>query len=338
MVEFNEKFTSLHKINLSIDSLKSFNLFKEFADKYNQRITSLELRLKFNSSFNDINETFEAIARFNQIRNISVYFDSDIRLRLDMTVFSQHLVKNCPKLYSLSLELKGKLIILSKQLYKPLQQISTLKTLDIKIRLSDWAIKLDPFSSLQSTQYLTHLHIMLRNISDDYLSDIHLYCPQLESIELKTGESVLLSDQSLQHLKKLKQLERLVIFGPPFRMTKITDSGICSLIANCKHLDKIKFNCGIRISDRTFEALKQMANKSPKRLIDFKFCWDRSDAQKNSLIDANKLKDAKSAADFWPILNDLPQNLSIINELYYYRGRCGTGRLNIIMHYLDQFK
>ena len=338
MVEFNEKFTTLRKINLSIDSLKSFNLFKEFADKYKQRITSIELRLKFKSDFKETNDAFEVISRFNQIRNIFISFDSDITLNLDFSVFSRILAKNFPKLYSLSLELRGELQLLNNQLYKPLQQISTLKTLDIKIRLSDWSIQLDPFSSLQSTQCLTHLQIMYRNISDEYLSDIHLYCPQLESIELKIAKLESLSDQSLQHLKKLKQLERLVIFGPPFRMTNITDSGICSLITNCKHLDEIEFNCGIRISDRTFETLKQMAHKSPKRWIDFKFCWDRSVAQNNSLIDENKLKDAKSAADFWPILNDLPRNLSINNELYNYRGRCGTGRLNIIMHYLDQFK
>ena len=338
MVEYNEKFTSLNKINLSIDSLKSFNLFKQFADKYNQKITSIELRLNFSTFFKEINDTLKAIASFNQISNISLTLKSKTPIKLDINIFSKLLAKNCPKLQSLDLELRGELTMKDNYLFKHLQQLSSLKTLDIKIKLNDESIKLEPFSSQKSKSFkcLTHLHILYWNLSDDYLSNIHLYCPKLESIELKTAKSYLLSDQSLHYLVKLKQLKRLIIFGPPYRMTKISDSGVCSLIANCRQLNRIEFNCGIAISDPTFEALKQLANSSPKRVIEFKFCWEISSEQRKSL-NVKKRLNAVSAARFWPILKELPNNLRITDREYYGENGQKGLRPHQIRHYLDQF-
>ena len=229
-----------------------------------------------------------------------------------MSIFSQLLAKNCPKLHSLSLEIRGDFIFLKQEFFEHLQQISTLKTLEIKIRTNEKTISLDPLSSLQSIKYLTHLRLMNRNITDDYFANIHLYCPQLESIELKTLE--ILSDKTLYYLEKLKQLKRITIFGKPWTLNKITDSGICSLITNCKQLNKIVFNCGIRISYKTIEALKQIANRSPKRRILFKYCWIRREEQTNCFIDRRNRMNAMFAEEFWSILNGLPNNLRIFSR------------------------
>ena len=190
-----------------------------------------------------------------------------------------------------------------------MSQLLTLKTLDIKLGFKDISLKFAPNSTHQSFKCLSDLYLSYYNICIAFLSDIHLYCPKLESINIKAEAQI--SDQILYNLKKLKQLKRLIIFGLPYSMTNITDSGICSLITNCKKLNEIEFNCGIRISDRTFQALKQLADRSPKRRIKFKFCWHRYYARKNSLINESKRLNAKSAAEFWPILNDLPNNLRI---------------------------
>ncbi|CAG2110723.1 unnamed protein product, partial [Medioppia subpectinata] len=180
---------------------------------------------------------------------------------------------------------------------------------------------------------LNSLHILYKNLNDNHFQNINNYCPQLKRLVLKTQQK--LSNQTLYSLSKLKSLQLLKIYSTPYKMTEISDDGICCLIDNCPHLRVLTLKCGTTVTETTFDALKSRVNRWPHRLFVFEYCWRRTKEQHSIVWTENE--GFVNADRFWPQLLSMPENL-IIYSREYYTGWCGTGALTEQNEYADLFK
>ncbi len=176
---------------------------------------------------------------------------------------------------------------------------------------------------------LKKLNVLYSDLNDNLLENIDLFCPKLESVHFSTCDSI--NDKTMHSLAKLQDLKSIKISGIPYKVHNITDSGVCSILDNCRAIERINFDCGIDITQLTFDTLIKLA-KNSKRKIVFTFYWKQSDEHSKELLkkfnDYSKLKSK--------IPKGIPENL-IIESREYVVGWCGTGRMRIINQYQDKF-
>ena len=328
LIVYSEYLLNVRSVKVSIDSDICLKYFTLFTDIFCERIDSLELRLKFSSSYTQIKETFEQISRFGQLKNFCLVLESTNNLNLDLTAGAHLLKSNCPKLVRLSLEIRDQIQCSDENVFNSIECFTSLERLNLIVRSKQ--VTLGSFDSFLSLENLQHLKVQYRNLSDEHLEDIENNCPNLRSIELKTMER--LSDKALISLSKLKYLEKMTIFGVPYKMSDITDSGVCQLITNCPKIRDIRFECGIQLTPMTFITLNALADSSPKQKFRFAFCWQRTEDQ-NKEFDASK---RISAHQLWPELRCLPENLTIISGEYFV-GKCSTRKMSVIDKFERQF-
>jgi hypothetical protein len=121
--------------------------------------------------------------------------------------------------------------------------------------------------SLSDCKQLQKLSLMHPNINDNFFKDIHLYCPQLKSLEIcLQSRFAEITDKAMESLAKLKHLKRLNLLLIPHnrRLDSITDSGLLELIQKSPQINSIKFNVLTNITDVTINALKELALSKPK--------------------------------------------------------------------------
>jgi hypothetical protein len=128
---------------------------------------------------------------------------------------------------------------------------------------------------------LKKLNVLYRDLNDNLLENIHLFCPKLESVDFSTCDSI--NDKAVHSLAKLQNLKSIKITGIPHEVYDITDSGVCSILNNCKAIEKINFDCGIDITQLTFDTLLKLAKCSNRKIV-FTFCWMRSDNHDKELL------------------------------------------------------
>jgi hypothetical protein len=129
----------------------------------------------------------------------------------------------------------------------------------------------------------------------------------------------------MHSLAKLQSLNSVKISGIPYSVYDITDSGVCSILKNCKAIESINFDCGIDITQLTFDTLIKLA-KNSERKIKFSFYW--LNVVIRDFTDNSKWKPETP--------KDIPQNL-IIESRKYTVGWCGTGPSMQISGYRDKF-
>ncbi len=86
---------------------------------------------------------------------------------------------------------------------------------------------------LESFRYnpnLKKLNVLYRDLNDNLLENIHLFCPKLESVDFSTCDSI--NDKAMRSLAKLQNLKSIKITEIPHRVYDITDSGVCSILNN----------------------------------------------------------------------------------------------------------
>ena len=275
-----------------------------------------------------VEDIFEQISRFVNLKTLSLTVEEDNFLNVNMSTI--HLISKCQKLIDLSIVLRSGSVSSKTGFLQLIKEFVFLKRLDVRIKTQ--GISLGSLESLKQMSRLQELKILSAEISDKHLVDIDKNCPKLKSIELKTMENI--SDKSLQSLSKLKYLEKIKLFGIPFQLLNITDSGVCKLITDCSNIKIIDFICGIKISNTSIQRLKSLANSRPA--MRFSFCWKRTEQQDQEL--SGDLRGNHTSADrFMSELNNLPKNLFIYSR-EYFTGWCGTGRLMEIQGYKRQFE
>jgi hypothetical protein len=308
--------------------LKYFTLLTDF---FSNRIKVLKLRLKFNSKYIQIEETFEQISRFENLRNIDLKIECEKNLELNFSEGVKTWAKSFPNLRNISLEINGE-IYFSTSLLECFESISKLDSLKLIIRQNK--IKFGSFASLKNISNLAILNILYSHLNDNLLNNIHLYCPKLVSIELSTTDSI--TDITMRSLSRIENLKSIKISGIPYSVYDITDSGVCSILNNCRAIRRIIFDCGINITQLTFNTLIELA-KNNKRRIKFSFCWKRSEKHSRELFcSKSSEKFRKDSMEELMSPEDTPENL-IIESREYFVGWCGTMMMNEIYQYRKQF-
>jgi hypothetical protein len=174
---------------------------------------------------------------------------------------------------------------------------------------------------------LKKLYVLFGDLNDSLLEKIHLFCPKLESVHFLTNDSI--NDKTMHSLAKLQDLKSIKISGIPHSVYDITDSGVCSILDGCRAIESINFDCGIDITQLTFDTLIKLA-KNSKRKIVFTFYWRRSDEHSKELLE----KFDEYSGMQTP--KEIPENLIIESKKYVYPG-CGTGMKAIIRQYHSKF-
>jgi hypothetical protein len=147
---------------------------------------------------------------------------------------------------------------------------------------------------------LKKLNVLYSGLNDNLLENIHLFCPKLESVDFSTQDSI--SDKTMHSLAKLPNLKSFEISGINFKVHNITDSGVCSILNNCKAIERINFYCCIDITQLTFDTLIELT-KNSERKIKFSFDW-----LNEALFDISKWEPETS--------KDIPENLIIESREY----------------------
>jgi hypothetical protein len=176
---------------------------------------------------------------------------------------------------------------------------------------------------------LKKLSVLYSHLNDNLLENIHLLCPKLESVDFSTCDSI--NDKTMHSLAKLQNLKSMKISGIPYTIHNITDSGVCSILNNCRAIEKINFDCGIDITQLTFDTLIELAKISERKIV-FTFCWKQSDEHSKELLKKfNEYSKWKSKTR-----KAIPENLTIESREYVV-GWCGTSRIRDINQYRDKF-
>jgi hypothetical protein len=177
---------------------------------------------------------------------------------------------------------------------------------------------------------LKKLNVLYGDLNDNKLKNIHLFCPKLESVDFSTFDSI--NDKTMHSLAKLQNLKSMKISGIPYRVHNITDSGVCSILNNCRAIENINFDCGIDITQLTFDTLIELT-KNSKRKIKFSFCYERLEEQNKELFEKfNEYSEWKSNT-----LKEIPENL-IIESREYYVGWCGIGEIMATQQQVSQYR
>ena len=105
-------------------------------------------------------------------------------------------------------------------------------------------------------------------ITDKYLSQLHAYCPLIQTLKLYNFEAV--SDKSLNSFAKLSDLRELELIN----LYSITDEGVAIITDRCAQLTTLSVyfdGMSNAITNLSLTACLQMCRRRPKQLIEVNF-------------------------------------------------------------------
>jgi hypothetical protein len=148
--------------------------------------------------------------------------------------------------------------------------------------------------SLSDCKQLQNLSLMHSQIKDNFFEDIDLYCPQLISLKICLQSfKDQITDNALKSLAKLKHLKIFRLFRWPFNGMKfysITDSGFIELINKSPELRETTFNTEINITQKSINALIELAISKPKIQFVHRFCAITDEEVFKEIYDLTKYK------------------------------------------------
>ncbi|CAG2173900.1 unnamed protein product, partial [Oppiella nova] len=137
LIVYSEYLLNIRTVSVAIDSDKCLKYFQLFADIYNQRITSLEIRLKFSTFYTQLEDTFASIAQFLNLQSLTITLESEYPLDMELSAGASLLAHCCPNLTALTLELRDHIRCTSGSVLESLQPFRSLTSLSVRIRSPD---------------------------------------------------------------------------------------------------------------------------------------------------------------------------------------------------------
>jgi hypothetical protein len=272
--DFIEIFLPQLKEVLILDPFVGFG-YKEsielLVNKYKNQMNCLYLR----TAFEDIDipevQSFEAIARFETLEELTLIEDM-------FPVFSDYMesiANNNKNLHKIYYRIRNSNTLYANRVFNKLKNLQNLKHLVLYMCANIYGDEQITTKSLSDCKQLQKLSLMHSNISDNFFENIHIYCPQLKSLEicLKSG-TVEITDEAMKSLAKLKHLKHLNLLRFPHKYLGfhlITDTGLLYLIEKSPQINSITFNSQTNITNITINALKQLALSKPKITFRYRF-------------------------------------------------------------------
>jgi len=237
-------------------------LFELFVNNYKKHIKRLDCET--DSKSEDIHkiQSFKAITRLEALEELSVV-ENGFPIFVECM---QSIANHNKQLNQIFYRIQNSNTLYANRVFKKLNVFKNLKELTFYMSENIFGNKEITIKSLSDCKQLQKLSLMHPNINDNFFRDIHLYCPQLKSLEIcLQSRFVEITDKAMESLAKLKHLKRLNLLLIPHnrRLESITDSGLLQFIEKSPQMNSIKLNVLTNITDITINALKELALSKP---------------------------------------------------------------------------
>jgi hypothetical protein len=244
---------------------------KLFVHKYKKQLNYLHFKTDFENIDNRKVQSFKAITRFESLKELSLIEDM-FPLFADCM---ESIANDNKQLNKIFYRIQDSNTLYANRVFNKFKNFKNLKELVLFMCGDINGDEEITIKSLSDCKLLESLSLMHSNISDNFFEDIHLYCPQLKSLEicLKSG-TVEITDEAMKSLAKLKHFKHLNLLRFPHKSIgfhSITDSGLLYLIQNSPQINSITFNSQTNITDITLNALKELALSKPKIKFRYRF-------------------------------------------------------------------
>jgi len=207
-------------------------------------------------------QSFKAITRLEALEELSVV-ENGFPIFVECM---QSIANHNKRLNQIFYRIQNSNTLYANRVFKKFNIFKNLKELTFYMSENIFGNKEITIKSLSDCKQLQKLSLMHPNINDNFFRDIHLYCPQLKSLEIcLQSRFVEITDKAMESLAKLKHLKRLNLLLIPHnrRLESITDSGLLQFIEKSPQINSIKLNVLTNITDITINALKELALSKP---------------------------------------------------------------------------
>ncbi len=238
-------------------------LFELFVNNYKKQMKRLDCQThSVNQDIHKI-QSFKAITRLEALEELSVV-ENGFPIFFDCM---ESIANHNKQLNKIFYRIQDSNTLYANRVFKKFNIFKNLKELTFYMSENILGNREITIKSLSDCKQLQKLSLMHPNINDNFFKDIHLYCPQLKSLEIcLQSRFAEITDKAMESLAKLKHLKRLNLLLIPHnrRLDSITDSGLLELIQKSPQINSIKFNVLTNITDVTINALKELALSKPK--------------------------------------------------------------------------
>jgi hypothetical protein len=256
IVENKKLLRSLTKVVGTYD----YRSLKKLADHYTNTVKILNVSSE--EEFDYI-KSVQQISRLNNLENLRIELESDPN---DDSFIDgiKDIAMNCTKLTSFELCSYLAETEFALNLFNAFKYFSQLKHLSLYL-IADFDHEDYEEISVQTLKYcknLTYFSLYYPKVSDNTFKKIDLYLPKLKYFQVYTENNVKITDQTMKSLSRLKDL-KFISFVNNY-LHSITDKGFGYILKNCPNLQSIKFVKRPNISEKTIDALIQLAIKKPR--------------------------------------------------------------------------
>jgi hypothetical protein len=289
---FLPQIEDIYSLDIRTENL---NHLKILCDKYYNKLRKIRIYCHNLNGF-EPQISLTNISGFKNLEKLELYlssFDKDVQ-KIDENI--KKLSENCTQLKDLDLTITSDDLV-TEQLFFAFEKFMRLEKLNLYIRELDK--KLDgSIECFRLCSNLKVLNISYRGLSPEFFEEIQAFLPNLRSVEIDCETEF--TDNSIFPFSKLKNLREFRFRKSVSSNKLITDESICQLINSSENIEVILFSARPKITNKTIEALIDLALKNPRKEIEF-FCGFSNDGDEAEFpqIDLNSYA------------NSLPQNLDI---------------------------
>jgi hypothetical protein len=269
-VENEDLFLAQLKKVWILKGYQNKELFELFVNKYKKQINYLKCRA--NKGSHQSIQSFKLIAGFEALEELII---SEDKLKLFANC-AQSIANNNKNLKTIHYRIHNPNTSYLNKVFNNLNHFKSLSQLSIHMTGRYKGDKQITIKSLSYCKQLQKLSLMYPNLNDNFFKDIHLYCPQLKSLQIfleseeedeDLNDMQLITDETLKSLAKLKHLKSFELYEMPFNfsnLSTITDSGLIDLIKKSPQIRKTYFSSRLNITQESINALIELAISKPK--------------------------------------------------------------------------
>ena len=212
------------------------NKMKIWVNKYSKNLKSLKVDL-LHMTYEELKTCIECIIRFENLRNLKHEFRS-LRSTQPIDGCLSLIGQKCNKLSKLDLDIDFTVSI-SKKFFDIFTEFKIIKILEID--LPNLTSINGSIESLKHCKQLKHLEMTYPEITEDFFTDIHLFVPTLQSLNILIQKTF--SDSFIDSFHSMKSIQKVVINNKYWYFGKQLSEVMSS--SNGKHVIRVNDNCGL---------------------------------------------------------------------------------------------
>ena len=240
-----EEFRSPRIYNY-LKQLKNVNRLKIFSDKYSQTLKRLDIALCYLTE-EELKTCIECIARFENLKELKLIF-VPMKNKEPIDDCLSLIGQKCNKLLKLDLSIDH-WVPISEQFFATFSEFETIEKLKIQFwykRIMKGSIEL-----LKHCKQLKHLDIRCEQINEDFFTNINVFVPKLQFIEITSRKNF--SESFIDSFHSMKNIHKVILRVYDSKVNKYNIKnyffGKClsevMLSPNGMNVKHITHNCGL---------------------------------------------------------------------------------------------